>query len=108
MARKPSSKSEASKTGVSTPILSTQVQDIAIDGVHGAFIHAGTVRMNLYVNAFDPASGDVVRTVTHRVVMPLADLVSFADTLTQLKGEIVKVGQSQTSTAAKTGENSKR
>ncbi|MCC0014687.1 MAG: hypothetical protein H6878_00085 [Rhodobiaceae bacterium] len=89
--KKPVSKPKAAKK----PTVSGQVQDIAIDGVHGAFVHAGTVRMNFYVNAFDPACDDVSRVVTHRVVMPLMDFVSFADTLVKLKSEIAKVGAEQ-------------
>ena len=92
----------------SAPALSGQVSDIAIDGVHGAFIHAGTVRMNLYVNGFDPVSGEVQRTVTHRVVMPLMDFVSFADTLAQVKGEIAKVGAAQAEAMAKAKDAAKK
>lgn len=97
MTKKPTPRTKA----VKAPTISGQVQDIAIDGVHGAFIHAGTVRMNLYVNAFDPASSDVSRVVTHRVVMPLMDFVSFADTLAKLKDEIAKLNAAQAEAIAK-------
>jgi len=105
MAKKPAENSASTNR---TPTVSEHVQDIAIDGVHGAFIHAGTVRMNLYVNAFDPASGEVQRTVTHRVVMPLMDFVSFADTLAQVKGEIAKVGAAQAEAMAKAKDAAKK
>ncbi len=97
MAKKPAPKQAVNRQ---PSTVSTHVRDIPIDGVDGVYFHSGTVRMNLYVNSFDPPSGAQGRTVTHRVAMPLLDFVAFAETLNRIKTEIARVSAEQSEAAA--------
>jgi hypothetical protein len=62
---------------IAGPVLGAAVNDVFADGLAGIAVHAGTIRINLYSTLFDPASNNMVRMVTSRLVLPLNEFDSF-------------------------------
>src|SRR5262245_24930839 len=58
---------------ISGPVLGAGVTDFFADGMAGVAIHGGTVRINFYSMMFDPASNNMIRLVTSRLVLPLTE-----------------------------------
>ena len=62
---------------ISGPVLGAGITDFFADGMAGVAIHAGTVRINFYSMIFDPATNNMMRLVTSRLVLPLHEFESF-------------------------------
>jgi hypothetical protein len=57
--------------------LGAHVTEVFADGLAGVAVHAGTVRISLFSNSFDPTSNSVSRVITSRLIMPLAEFETF-------------------------------
>jgi hypothetical protein len=87
---------------ISGPVLGAGITDFFADGMAGVAIHAGTVRINFYAMMFDPATNNMVRLVTSRLVLPLNEFEGFRRALDGVSARLQEAVKSAAAGAAPT------
>ncbi len=66
------------------PARADSVSTVFADGLYGASLVAGTVRLELLMEQFDPAAGALAPAIVGRLVMPTEKLEGFVRSLNEL------------------------